>query len=107
VSILPSRIAMAGAGAPRAEGGQVDALGCAGATSPERARPLEAMGVVRDAAVERLGARGVLRAQGAGFYLDEATLAAQHDRRAWRTLLAAALVVCASLVALAAGTRRR
>ena len=101
--------AMAGAAAERAERGHLDAFRLAGATSPERARPLETMGLVRDTAFARLTARGVLRAQGSGVYLDEAALLAHRapPRSRLVVVLMIVLLVAAGLAALAAGMRLR
>jgi hypothetical protein len=53
VSTVPGGIVMAGAAAARARGGQVSAIRLGEATTPERAPPLEAMGLVPGTALAR------------------------------------------------------
>ena len=60
----------------------LDAFRLAGATAPERAVRLEALGLSRDDAFDRLVAAGLLRDAGAsGYYLDEAAVIARRDRK--------------------------
>ena len=83
MTVIPAMLAAsAAAAAAQAERRHVDALRTAGATAPERARPIEPLGLERDAAFERLAARGILREASGGVYLDEVAFIAHRDRPA-------------------------
>ncbi len=83
-----------------------DAFRVAGATAPERARSLAALGLRHEAAVDELARAGVLVAGPArdSWWLDEAAVVARRratGKATGRQLLVLFLVVAASLVALA------
>ena len=83
--------------AAHAQQRHLDAFRQAGATAPERAQPLAALGVAADSAFERLTAAGLVRDAGGGrFYLDEVAVIARRGnepRRAFGVALAVLLVV--------------
>lgn len=105
MTALPAILAAsASAAAAAAERRHLDALRIAGATAPERARPLEQLDLSRDDAFGRLAARGVVRQAGGGVYLDEVAFIAHRDRPAGSpraslvlTLLLTLLVVVLAL----------
>ena len=61
----------------------LDRFRLAGATAPERARPLDALGVATGAEVDALALTGVLvhDVAAGGWWLDEAAWVAHRDRR--------------------------
>jgi hypothetical protein len=92
---------MAASAAAAAQQRQLDGFRLAGATSPERARPLEAMGLPRDDTFARLVKEGVLHELGDGrAWLDEAALIARRSavpRRGARIVLVAMVALTAIL----------
>ena len=83
----------------------VDAFRLAGATAPERARPLPQLGLARDAALDELAQAGVLAyvKRDDAWWLNEAAYVARRDARPAKGKLLA-LIVLLALLAVAAGT---
>lgn len=83
-----------------------DAFRLAGATAPERARPLDALGVTQASAVDELARAGVL-VPGPGpdtWYLSEAAVIARRDRRVPRRVLVVLVLLLVATMALLLGT---
>ena len=82
-----------------------DAFRLAGATAPERARPLDALGAMSASAVDELARAGVL-VPGPGhdtWYLSEAAVIARRDRAVPRRLLVALMLVLVGVMAVGIG----
>ena len=109
MTVIPAMLAAsAAAAAAQAERRHLDALRTAGATAPERARPLEQLGLARDDAFGRLAARGILREAGGGVYLDEAAFIAHRDQPPPAPRLKyVVVIVLVALVAILAGMLAR
>ena len=111
MTVIPAMLAAsAAAAAAQAERRHLDALRAAGATAPERARPLEQLGLARDDAFGRLAARGIIREAGRGVYLDEVAFIAYRDRPTTRPrglVLVLVLLLVIMVVGLAVLVRSR
>lgn len=100
-------VAIMAAAAALARQRVLDALRTSGATTPERARTLESLGLTRDGAIDHLEQEEIVR-RGAGadtFYLDEIAYVARRDAKPSRatiiilvTLAVLALVLLAALI---------
>jgi hypothetical protein len=97
-------VASAVAKAPRTQRRHLNAFLRAGATSPSRARPLDALGVRRDAVFDRFARFGIVREAAPGaFFLDEAVLLARLRAAPPRARMAVAVALATvTLVVLAA-----
>jgi hypothetical protein len=87
-----------------------DAFRVAGATAPERARPLAALGITHESAVAELARAGVLL-RGPGhdtWYLSEAAVVARRNaRRNVPRAVLVVLIVLLAVLAIAAGVLMR
>ena len=79
----------------------LDAFRLAGATAPERAQPIDQLGLTRNSALLELERQGVIKTAGGGrVYLDEAAYVAVRDRQPTRAVRVLAVVLAVVLVIL-------
>ena len=108
MSVVPAMLAASAARRRAQDAAVVDAFRLAGATAPERAQPLDRLGLVDGEAVARLAGRGVVRvAERHRYFLDESAVIADRSASHGRTpppglILVVGLLVLVALAALGA-----